>query len=241
MLRLDKVSTEYDRVPMLRELSLRIEKGKVVCLLGSNGAGKTTTVKTILGLVKPIGGDILFEDRSIRGLKTDQIVERGISVVPEGRRLFPKMTVHENLMIGAASVNDKVELRKRLEGVFFLFPAIRDRMGQAAGTLSGGEQGMVAIGRGIMSNPKILLLDEPSLGLSPKLVDEFFQTIARINKKQGTTVLLIEQHATKALSIADNGYILQKGRIIAEGTCGDLMEMDVVKNAYLKTSRGNGR
>ncbi|MBW2122828.1 MAG: ABC transporter ATP-binding protein, partial [Deltaproteobacteria bacterium] len=224
MLRLVDISTEYDRVPMLRGVNLGIERGKLICLLGSNGAGKSTTVKTILGLVKPTGGEIRFEGRSLTGLKTNRIVELGISVVPEGRRLFPKMTVLENLRLGAFFVKDARSIEERVERVFNLFPALKTRLHQTAGTLSGGEQGMVAIGRGMMSRPKILLLDEPSLGLAPRLVQEYFQTISRINREEKTTILLIEQNAAKALSIADGGYVLQKGRIVAQGTARQLME-----------------
>jgi len=222
---------------MLRDISLNIEKGRLICLLGSNGAGKTTTVKAIIGLIKPTNGDVRFEGKSIRRLKTNEIIQLGISVVPEGRRLFPKMTVLENLRLGAFSVRANRDLKERSERVFRLFPILETRGNQIAGTLSGGEQGMVAIGRGMMSKPKILLLDEPSLGLAPILVQEFFEAIARINKEENTTVLLIEQNAVKALSIAHSGYVLQKGRIIAEGSVHKLMAMEVIKKAYLKGAK----
>jgi len=233
MLKLTGVSTEYDRVPMLRDISLQIGEGQFVCLLGSNGAGKTTTVKTILGLVRPTEGDITFEGKRIDRLRTNRIVKMGISVVPEGRRLFPKMSVLENLKLGAYVIRDQRKIRERLERVLRLFPRLQERIDQIAGTLSGGEQTMVTVGRGIMANPKVLLLDEPSLGLSPKLVIEFFQAIDRINRQEKITVLLIEQNAVKALSVADYGYILQKGRILAEGKTRELMATDVVKRAYL--------
>jgi branched-chain amino acid transport system ATP-binding protein len=233
MLILSGVSTEYDGVPMLREVSLAIAGQRLVCLLGSNGAGKTTIVKAIMGLVKPVKGEIQFEGKSIGHLKTNQIVERGIAVVPEGRRLFPKMTVFENLRLGAYFVKDLRDVEGRLERVFHLFPVLKERMNQTAGTLSGGEQSMVSIGRGIMSGPKLLLLDEPSLGLAPKLVQEFFATIDRVNKEERIAILLIEQNARKALTIADSGYLLQKGHIITKGSAGELMENDVVKKAYL--------
>ena len=166
-------------------------------------------------------------------MTTNQIVKLGVAVVPEGRRLFPKMTVLENLRLGAYFMKDKEEMRGLMEKVFLLFPVLKERCGQTAGTLSGGEQSMLSIGRGIMSKPKVLLLDEPSLGLAPKLVQEFFQTIVRINKEEKIAILLIEQNAAKALSISDSGYILQKGRIIAQGSAQELMSTDIVKRAYL--------
>jgi len=237
MLRLIDVSTEYDQVPMLRNVNLSIEKGKLICLLGSNGAGKSTTVKAIIGLVKPTHGEIHFEGKSVGHLKTNQIIALGISIVPEGRRLFPKMTVLENLRLGAFFLRDARRLEERVERVFQLFPTLKTRINQTAGTLSGGEQGMVAIGRGMMSKPKILLLDEPSLGLAPRLVQEYFDTIRQINREGNITILLIEQNAAKALSIADGGYVLQKGRIIAQGTPQKLMTTEVIRKAYLKGGR----
>jgi len=236
VLKIANVSTEYDSVPMLRDIRLDVEEGQLVCLLGSNGAGKTTTVKTIMGLVKPVSGEILFEGNPIGPLKTNRIVKQGIAVVPEGRRLFPKMTVRENLRLGAFFVKDKRDLEKRLEKVFQLFPLLKNRIDQIAGTLSGGEQSMATIGRGMMSRPKMLVLDEPSLGLAPKLIQEYFETITLINKEENTTILLIEQNAAKALSIADSGYILQKGRIIAYGTSQELLNTDIVRKAYLTSS-----
>ena len=219
---------------MLRNVNLSIEKGKLICLLGSNGAGKSTTVKAIIGLVKPTHGEIHFEGKSVGHLKTNQIIALGISIVPEGRRLFPKMTVLENLRLGAFFLRDARRLEERVERVFQLFPTLKTRINQTAGTLSGGEQGMVAIGRGMMSKPKILLLDEPSLGLAPRLVQEYFDTIRQINREGNITILLIEQNAAKALSIADGGYVLQKGRIIAQGTPQKLMTTEVIRKAYLK-------
>jgi branched-chain amino acid transport system ATP-binding protein len=212
---------------------MNIEKGQLVCLLGSNGAGKTTTLKAILRLIPTMEGSVLFEDQPIHQKKTHQIIDLGISVVPEGRRLFPKMTVLENLRLGAFTEGNEAEIKKRLEGIFHLFPKVKERLHQLAGTLSGGEQGMVAIGRGMMARPKILLLDEPSLGLAPILVEDFFKSIRRINE-EGTTILLIEQNARKALQIASKGYVLQKGEIVVKGTQNELYQNDVIKKAYLK-------
>ncbi|MDI7260058.1 MAG: ABC transporter ATP-binding protein [Thermodesulfobacteriota bacterium] len=233
MLKLEGISTQYGGVPMLRKVSMEIEKGELVCLLGSNGAGKTTTMKTILRLVSQVEGSIFFEGTPIHSWKPHQVVGAGISVVPEGRRLFPKMTALENLKLGAFSEKDEGEIQKRLETVYRLFPRLKERLHQVAGTMSGGEQGMVAIGRGMMGNPKILLLDEPSLGLSPILVEEFVKTIKRINE-EGTTILLIEQNAKKALSIASKGYVLQKGEIVVKGNRSELFQSDVIRKAYLR-------
>ena len=233
MLKLEGISTQYGGVPMLRKVSMEIEKGELVCLLGSNGAGKTTTMKTILRLVSLVEGSIFFEGRPIHSWKPHQVVGAGISVVPEGRRLFPKMTALENLRLGAFSEKDEGEIRKRLETIYRLFPRLQERLNQVAGTMSGGEQGMVAIGRGMMGKPKILLLDEPSLGLSPILVEEFVKTIKRINE-EGTTILLIEQNAKKALSIASKGYVLQKGEIVVRGNRSELFQSDVIQKAYLR-------
>jgi branched-chain amino acid transport system ATP-binding protein len=233
MLRLENVSTQYGGVPVLRNVSMKIEGGELVCLLGSNGAGKTTTLKAILSLIPIAQGSIFFDEEPIHQWRTHRIIDAGISVVPEGRRLFPKMTVLENLRLGAFSEGDEEEIARRLENVFLLFPRLKERLHQVAGTLSGGEQGMVAIGRGMMGRPKLLLLDEPSLGLAPVLVEEFFKAIRRIND-EGTTLLLIEQNAKKALSIASKGYVLQKGEIVIEGSKNELYESDVIKKAYLR-------
>ncbi len=234
MLRLDAISTQYGGVPMLRKVSMEIRRGELVCLLGSNGAGKSTTLKAILKLIPLLDGAIFYEDEPIHRWKTHRIIEAGVRVVPEGRRLFPKMTVLENLKLGAFNEEDPEGMLRRLESVFELFPRLKERLRQLAGTLSGGEQGMVAIGRGMMGRPKILLLDEPSLGLAPVLVDEFFKTIREINEG-GTTLLLIEQNARKSLSIAAHGYVLQKGEIVAEGTRTELYENDIIRKAYLRT------
>jgi branched-chain amino acid transport system ATP-binding protein len=212
---------------------LKVEKGEITCLLGSNGAGKTTLMRTIVNIVRPLQGHIYFEDRRIDQLKTHQIIKRGISVVPEGRRIFPQFTVRDNLRVGAFLENDIQLIHKKMDGVFEVFPVLKERISQFGETLSGGEQGMLAIARALMSGPKILLLDEPSLGLAPLLVREFFKVIKRINEK-GMTILLIEQNARKALSIASKGYVLQKGEIVAEGTREELRNSEILRSAYLR-------
>jgi branched-chain amino acid transport system ATP-binding protein len=234
MLRVKDLSTEYDGIPMLREISLDVPEGEIVCLLGSNGAGKSTLMKTIVGLVRPVSGGIFFRDRRIDGLPTEQVVKAGISVVPEGRRIFPKMSTRENLRAGAFLEKDLRVVGERMEKVFALFPKLQERLKQLAGTLSGGEQGMVAIGRALMSNPALILLDEPSLGLAPILVEQFFDAITKINR-EGITVLVVEQNAAKALSVASFGYVLQKGRLVAKGSREALLEEEIIRKAYLLT------
>jgi branched-chain amino acid transport system ATP-binding protein len=234
MLRLERVSSQYEeKVVVLRDISLKVGKGEITCLLGSNGAGKTTLMRTIVNIVRPLQGHIYFEDRRIDQLKTHQIIKRGISVVPEGRRIFPQFTVRDNLRVGAFLENDIQLIHKKMDGVFEVFPVLKERISQFGETLSGGEQGMLAIARALMSGPKILLLDEPSLGLAPLLVREFFKVIKRINEK-GMTILLIEQNARKALSIASKGYVLQKGEIVAEGTREELRNSEILRSAYLR-------
>jgi branched-chain amino acid transport system ATP-binding protein len=232
MLNVNRISTEYDGIPMLREVSLRVGEKEIVCLLGSNGAGKTTVMKTIVGLVRPLTGSISFRERRIEQLNTEAIISMGISVVPEGRRIFPKMTTWENLRAGAFLEKDPNVIQTRAEKVFHLFPKLRERLKQLGGTLSGGEQGMLAIGRALMSAPILILLDEPSMGLAPVLVENFFDTIWRINQ-DGITILVVEQNAAKALSIATYGYVLQKGRLVVEGNREKLMEEEIIKKAYL--------
>ncbi len=234
MLRLERVSSQYEeKVVVLRDISLKVEKGEITCLLGSNGAGKTTIMRTIVNIVRPLQGHIYFEDRRIDQLKTHQIIKRGISVVPEGRRIFPQFTVRDNLRVGAFLENDIELIHKKMDGVFEVFPVLKERISQLGETLSGGEQGMLAIARALMPEPKVLLLDEPSLGLAPILVKEFFKVIKRINEK-GMTILLIEQNARKALSIASKGYVLQKGEIVAEGTREELRSSEILRLAYLR-------
>ena len=234
MLRLKKVSSQYEyKVIVLRDISLEVEKGEITCLLGSNGAGKTTLMRTIVNIVKPLEGQIYFEDKRIDPLKTHQIIKLGISVVPEGRRIFPQFTVYDNLRVGAFLENDIQLIHKKMDDVFETFPILKERISQLGETLSGGEQGMLAIARALMSEPKLLLLDEPSLGLAPLLVKEFFKVIKKINEK-GMTILLIEQNARKALSIASKGYVLQKGEIVAEGTREELRKSEILRLAYLR-------
>jgi len=234
MLRLENITTQYDdSVIVLRDISLNVKKGEMICILGSNGAGKTTLLKTITNLLKPLRGRIYFEDQRIDPLKTHQVIRLGISVVPEGRRLFPEFTVYENLKVGAFSEKNLSVIEKRMEELFGMFPVLRERQQQLAGTLSGGEQGMLTIARALMAMPRMLLLDEPSLGLAPIMVRELFKVVKRINDR-GVTILLIEQNANKSLSIASRGYVLQKGKIVAEGTREELKQSEVLRLAYLK-------
>ena len=232
MLELRQVSTSYGHVPMLRKVSLALREGEIACLLGPNGAGKTTLIRTILGIVRPTEGVILFRGTRIDSLKTHRIVKQGIAVVPEGRRIFPKMTTEENLRMGAFADWGTREVADRLEHVFSLFPRLKERRPQLAGTLSGGEQAMLAIGRALMGRPALLLLDEPSLGLSPLLVEQIFDMIREINRR-GASVFLVEQNARKTLAIAHHGWILQKGEIVGAGSASELRESDVVRHAYL--------
>ncbi len=232
MLKIEHVDTYYGTVKCLMDVSLEVKKGEIVSLLGSNGAGKTTTIKTVLGLVRPKTGKVVFEGVEISKVKTPDIIKNGISVVPEGRRVFPKMTVRENLIMGAYFLNDKRELEKRMDKMFELFPRLHERINQLAGTLSGGEQQMLAVGRALMGKPRLLMLDEPSLGLAPILVEEVFEVIQKI-RKSGVTVLLVEQNAKKALEISDRGYVLQKGQIIFQGPSKELLDSKEIKEAYL--------
>jgi branched-chain amino acid transport system ATP-binding protein len=232
LLELDRVDTYYGRVEALHQVSMTIDEGEVVTLIGSNGAGKTTTLRTISGLTRPTRGKVRLRGREISGLPPDRIVRLGIGHAPEGRRVFHRMTVRDNLFLGAFSRSDGPGIRADQEHVFELFPRLRERRDQIGGTLSGGEQQMLAIGRAMMSRPKVLLLDEPSLGLAPILVDTIFQVIVDINK-QGTTILLIEQNAAKALQVAHRGYVLETGRIVKEGTARALLDSPDVQRAYL--------
>ena len=230
-LELKNVTTIYGKNKMLHDVSVQIPTGKCACLLGSNGSGKSTLIKAILGLTTILEGKIFFEGRDITGQKTYKAVREGISIVPEGKRIFRKMNVLENLRMGAYTEEDKDEIELRYEKVFKQFPLLKERLKQIAGTLSGGEQSMLAIGRGLMCAPKLMIFDEPSLGLAPVLVQRTFEIIKEINES-GVTVFLVEQNAHMSLSISDLGYFLQKGQIIASGTTAELQDSDVIRNAY---------
>ncbi len=232
MLEIKGLNVSYEKVQVLWDLSFNIEDGEVVTLLGSNGAGKSTTVKTIQGLLKPGSGSIRLMNTSIDGLPAYKIVEEGIALVPEGREIFPKMSVLENLILGAYVSRAKEMKEDSLEWVFNLFPKLEERKGQLAGTMSGGEQQMLAIARALMSKPKLLMLDEPSLGLAPVIVLQVFEIIKKL-KEEGVTVLLVEQNVHHALEISDRAYIMEKGRIILEGAGSDLLNNHYVREAYL--------
>ena len=234
MLRLDQVVTYYGPIMALDGVSLEVRAGEIVCLLGGNASGKSTTMKTILGIVRPRTGTVEFEGERLDGMATGEIVRRGISLVPEARRIFGRMTVWENLVMGSYVRRNepKDEIDRDMERVFTLFPRLRERQMQYGGTMSGGEQQMLAIGRALMARPRLLLMDEPSMGLSPAFVDQVFDIIQEINR-QGTTILVVEQNATVALSIAHRGYVLQNGRNVITHDAAALLKADEVRRAYL--------
>jgi branched-chain amino acid transport system ATP-binding protein len=232
MLEVNNIHTYYGNIHALKGVSIKVEQGEIVTLLGSNGAGKTTTLRTISGLLKPRHGSILLEGEDLCGIPSHDVVYKGVAMVPEGRGVFAKLTVAENLDLGAYSRNDRPVIKEDLDNVYSLFPRLHERRTQVAGTLSGGEQQMLATGRALMAKPRLLLMDEPSMGLAPILVEGIFDTITAINKT-GTTVLLVEQNATMALQIAHRGYVLQTGEIVLEDTAKNLAANEMVQKAYL--------
>ena len=238
ILEIKNLVVSYGGIEAVKGIDLTVEEGKIVTLIGSNGAGKPTTLKAVAGLVKPKSGEILLNDANLVGKSTDQIVSSGVTLVPEGRRVFSNLTVAENLRIGAYLRKDKAETEKDLEWVYSLFPRLRERSWQSAGTLSGGEQQMLAVGRALMSKPKLLMLDEPSLGLAPIVVREIFDIIRTVNQ-QGITVLLNEQNANMALKVADYAYVLETGTLTLSGTGAELLADENVKAAYLGKKRAD--
>ncbi len=232
LLELENVHTYYGYIHALKGISLTVEQGEIVTLIGANGAGKTTTLRTITGLMRPRHGHVRLEGEDLAKYRPHEIVYRGMTMVPEGRRIFARMTVQENLEMGAYTRQDKQEIQRTLEYVFTLFPRLKERRHQLGGTLSGGEQQMLAIGRALMAKPRILLMDEPSMGLAPVLVETIFDTIQKINR-EGTTILLVEQNALMALSIAHRGYVLQTGEIVLHDTAENLRRNTTVQKAYL--------
>lgn len=235
MLEIKDIHTYYGNIHALKGVSLTVSQGEVVTLIGSNGAGKTTTLRTIQGLLRPRIGTVLFEGKPLEALSTEAIVRLGISQSPEGRLIFPRMTVQENLEMGAYLRNDTLGIKSDLEKALNLFPRLRERISQKGGTLSGGEQQMLAIARALMSRPRLLLLDEPSMGLAPMLVSQIFAIVRDINA-QGTTILLVEQNARMALSVAHRGYVIQTGQVVVAGTARDLQSNETVRKAYLGES-----
>lgn len=241
ILRLANIESSYGPVQAIRGVSLEVRKGDIVTVLGANGAGKTTILKTISGIIDPQKGTVWFDGEEIQKKNPDWIVRRGISHVPEGREVFPLLTVRENLLMGAYTRKDRDGVASDIERMYVYFPILRERQNQEAGQLSGGQQQMLAIARALMSKPKLLLLDEPSLGLSPKLVKEIFEIIKRVNQEEGTTMLLVEQNANIALSTADYGYVLEVGRVVMQDTRERLLEKEDIKEFYLGMSADNVR
>jgi branched-chain amino acid transport system ATP-binding protein len=232
VLELRNVSTHYGLVSVLRDVDMEIFPGEMVCLLGGNASGKTTTLKTILGYVTPSQGEVVLDGDVVSGLSTTEVVKRGVSMVPENRRLFPDMTVEENLQLGAYLRGNRSNVEETREMVFETFPRVRERLKQKAGTLSGGEQQMVAMGRALMADPKVLLMDEPSMGLAPILVEQVFEIITSI-RALGKTVFVVEQNANMALSIADRGYVIQTGQVVLSDTAENLLQNPLMREAYL--------
>ena len=231
MLEVRDLKVAYGKILAVKKISFSVEEGQIVTLIGTNGAGKTTTLRTISGLIRPASGEILFQGKRIDAVPAHQIVSLGVAHSPEGRKIFPKMSVEENLLLGAFSRQDS-EIDQDLEDTYNLFPVLAERRSQQAGTFSGGEQQMLAMGRAMMSRPKLLMLDEPSMGLSPLMMKVIMQTIRKL-QSQGTTILLVEQNAQAALSLADHGYVLEVGKIVIKGAGKDLLVNDAVRKAYL--------
>jgi len=232
MLEVKSINTGYDEIQVLWDVSFTVNQGEFVALVGANGAGKTTTLKTIAGILKQTNGSVSFEGKRIDGMPSHQIISHGIALVPEGRRVFPYMTIRENLEMGAYTVKSPAEIKKNIEWVFSMFPRLKERQSQLAGTFSGGEQQMLVISRALMSGPKFLMLDEPSLGLQPNIVSMVFVSLQRLHS-EGVTILLVEQNVRKSLSIAQRGYVIEHGRIVMSGSGDELLANEDVKKAYL--------
>jgi branched-chain amino acid transport system ATP-binding protein len=228
----ENIKVRYSGLPVLQGISLDVSQGETVCVVGANGAGKSTLLRAVMGTQPPFEGKIIFQSEEIHGKRTEQIVRKGVIYVPEEKMLFQPLTVEENLMLGAYILKEEDTVRKNLDYVYTLFPRLKERQKQAASTLSGGEQQMVAIGRALMSSPRLLMLDEPSLGLAPLLVDEVLDTVRRL-KQEGIPILLVEQNVREALDLADRGYVIQTGRIVAQGTGKELLESDMFRTAFL--------
>jgi branched-chain amino acid transport system ATP-binding protein len=232
ILQVKDIKVRYSTLPVIQGLSLAVDPAETVCVVGANGSGKSTFLKAIMGAVRVFEGEILFQGQAINNLRTEEVVRTGIIYVPEERMLFTALSVEENLLLGAYTLNDKERIQENLQFVYSFFPRLKERRDQATLTLSGGEAQMVAIGRGLMSNPRLFMLDEPSLGLAPRLVDEVLDTVRKL-KGEGMTILLVEQNVREALEIADRGYVLQTGRIVLEGTGEELIKSDIVRKAFL--------
>ncbi len=233
MLRVERIKVSYDEVPALHEVSFKVEPGQIVSIVGANGAGKSTILKSISSVLHLDEGSISFEDQRIDKVPPHQVVDRGIAHVPEGRRLFARLTVKQNLTLGAYTRKSPEHRQATLKSIFQLFPVLEERQQQRAGTLSGGEQQMLAIARGLMSKPKLLMLDEPSMGIMPKLITEIFEMIQRLNQEEKLTILLVEQNVQEALEVAHYAYILQTGRVVMEGKPAELLQTDMIRKAYL--------
>jgi branched-chain amino acid transport system ATP-binding protein len=233
MLNIQNIDVYYGDVQVIKNISLNVKDGELVAVIGGNGAGKTTMIKTISGILKPRHGTISFAGKTISGMDANKIVSEGMVQVPEGRLLFPEMSVRENLEMGAYSVKDKKVIANQLKSIYDMFPILSERQKQLAGTLSGGEQQMLAIGRALMSSPKLIMFDEPSLGLAPKLVQSIFEMVVRINKELGMTVLLVEQNVKQSCQISDRAFVIENGEVVLQGTGAEMLENDHVRRAYL--------